>query len=456
MSDYATFVDRKTHSALEEGFDPDFIPSELFDFQIELLRRSCRRSRAAIFADCGLGKTPIQLAWAQNVVQRENGRVLVMTPLAVAPQTIREGEKFGIECARSRDGMNLPKSGIVVTNYDRIERFNPSDFVGAVCDESSILKSFDGVRRQQITDFLRKLPYRLLCTATAAPNDWIELGTSSEALGNMGHVDMLGRFFVADDGRGAAAKRGWGKSVKFRLKGHAEEAFWRWICSWATAMRRPSDLGFEDGPFRLPALDIIEHTVIAERAPSGTLMESEAVGMREEREATRRTIRERCERAASLALESDVALLWCNLNDEGDILTNMIPGAVQVSGNDTDEDKEERFAAFAAGQISHLVTKPSIGAWGLNFQNCARVVLFPTHSFEQYYQGVRRCWRFGQRRSVKVDVVGTYGLSGVMANLSRKSTQADEMFSRLVIHMAQAQQHRPNICHIDGRLPTWM
>ncbi len=452
---YATFIESKTQSSAEEGFLPTFIPQALFDFQTSLVNWSLRQGRSAVLADCGLGKTPIQLTWAENIVRRENARVLVLTPLAVSSQTLREGEKFGIECLRSRDGLNLPVSGIVVTNYERLEKFDPSDFIGVVCDESSILKSFDGVRRQQITDFMRKMKYRLLCTATASPNDYIELGTSSEALGHLGYMDMLHRFFVAEDGRGSAARRGWGKEVKFRLKGHAEEAFWRWVCSWARAVRYPSDLGFPDNDFILPPLNETIHIVEAIRPPSGQLIEIQAEGLRDQREAMRRTVDERCERMAELVSEGP-ALVWCNLNQEGDLLERLIPGAIQVSGADADEIKEERFDAFVRGEARVLVTKPKIGAWGLNFQHCNHVGVFPTHSFEQYYQGIRRCWRFGQKSPVQVDVVGTDGLRSVMDNLGRKAKKADDMFKQLVLLMQRGQSITSAQQSTSWSLPLWM
>lgn len=457
MTNYAEFIFNKTQSISEGGFTPNFIPGELFDFQIALVDHSLRQGRSAVFADCGLGKTAIQLTWAQNVVEHENGRVLNLTPLAVGGQTIREGNKFGIECSRSRDGNNLPQSGIVIANYEQLNKFDPNDFIGVVCDESSILKSFDGVRRGQITNFMRKVKYRLLCTATAAPNDYMELGTSSEALGELGHMDMLHRFFVADDGRGSAARRGWGKSVKFRLKGHAEEPFWRWVVSWARAVRRPSDLGFDDGRFVLPPLKEKLHFVEPKIPASGYFLDAASRGLWDQREVARRTIEERCEYAARLCNSNQPALVWCNLNDESAMLARIISGATEVSGSDSDDEKEEKFAAFVRGDVRVIVTKPKIGAWGLNFQHCAHVVIFPTHSFEQYYQGVRRCWRFGQEKSVKVDVVGTEGLRVVMDNLSRKAEQADRMFDRLVAHMNDALMllHRP-INTQSVEVPLWI
>lgn len=435
------------------GFAPLWMPDFLFDFQRALVEWATRKGRDAIFADCGLGKTPMQLVWAENVVRHTNKPVLILTPLAVSSQTVREAEKFGVECRRSPDGAAYP--GINITNYERLHYFNAHDFAGVVCDESSILKSFDGVRRSEITEFMRKLPYRLLCTATAAPNDYIELGTSSEALGYLGHVDMLNRFFK-NDMNNSATGRAYGEVLKWRFKGHAEDPFWRWVCSWARAARRPSDLGFDDGRFILPQLIETQHVVEARTLPDGTLFALPAVGMKEQRDERRRTIAERCEKVASL-LRDEPALIWCHLNPEGDLLERIIPDAVQVSGADSDDAKEEKFSGFASGAIKYLITKPKIGAWGLNFQHCAHLTFFPSHSFEQYYQGVRRCWRFGQKRPVRVDVVTTEGEREVMANLQRKAAAADKMFSRLVARMnEQLHIERTTQFHEQERVPAWL
>jgi hypothetical protein len=459
MSDYASFIHSKSQSSGGDGFATVFAAPWLFDFQSDLVDWALGLGRSAIFADCGLGKTPMQLAWAENVVRHTDGRVLILTPLAVAAQTAREAEKFGVEVTRSRYGRNLAQSGIVVTNYEKLEHFDPNDFVGVVCDESSILKSFDGVRRGEVTRFMRHVRYRLLCTATAAPNDHMELGTSSEALGYMGHMDMLSRFFVSDDGsissRGGRTR--WKNAgVRFRLKGHAEEPFWRWVASWARCLRRPSDLGYDDARFTLP--ELIERTHVVQcPTPEGKLFEDVAYGMREEREVMKRTLTARCETVAELASANGSTLAWCNLNDEGDLLTRLMPGAVQVTGSDPDDIKEERLLAFANGQTRGLVTKPRIGAFGLNLQNCAHVAVFPTHSFEQYYQGIRRCWRFGQTRPVVVDVVGSEGLKGIMENLARKSTQADEMFDRLAAMANQGMKFNSSSLAVNPvEVPSWL
>ena len=459
MGGHRAFLEAKAQFGADTGFEPLWLPDFLFDFQGALVEWALRKGRGAHFADCGLGKTPMQLVWAENVVRKTGGRVLVLAPLAVSAQTIREAEKFGIDCRRSGDGN--ARAGITVTNYERLHYFDPSAFVGVVCDESSILKSFDGVRRAEITSFIRKVPYRLLCTATAAPNDYIELGTSSEALGYLGHMDMLNRFFKNDqntsDVRAHWRTQGGGQP-QWRFKGHAEEPFWRWVCSWARAVRRPSDLNFTDGPFILLGISYREHIVEVNRAADGFLFRLPVAGLREEREERRASLSERCEAVAALVAHTgQPALVWCHLNPEGDLLERLIPGAVQVSGADPDEAKEAKLLAFADGQARVLVTKPKIGAWGLNFQHCAHVTFFPSHSFEQFYQGVRRCWRFGQQRPVIVDVVTTAGERRVMANLQRKAEAADRLFSRLVALMSeQLHVERDSRFTEDEVVPAWL
>jgi hypothetical protein len=465
VSDYAAFLACKAQDDARDGFEPLWLPEFLFDFQRELVSWALLKGKAAIFADCGLGKTPMQLVWAENVVRKTNKPVLIATPLAVSHQTVAEAAKFDIEARRSSGGQS--DGGIVVTNYERLHLFNPDDFAGMVCDESSILKSFDGTRRGEITEFMRRLPYRLLCTATAAPNDYIELGTSSEALGQLGHMDMLTRFFKNDQGNTIKTQvfRHGGRNFermadagKWRLKGHAETPFWRWVCSWARAIRRPSDLGFDDGQFVLPPLIEQDHLVETEQIAPGMLFALPAVGLKEQREERRRSIKERCEKVAALVADTgEQALVWCHLNDEGDLLSRTIRDAHQVSGDDRDEVKEERFLEFARGDIRVLVTKPKIGAWGLNFQRCAHVTFFPSHSFEQFYQGVRRCWRFGQKRPVKVDVVTTEGEQDVLKNLQRKAVAADKMFANLVSEMNRALRIDRSVSFKqEESVPAWL
>lgn len=375
----------------------------------------------------------------------------------------REAEKFGINVHLSRDGSL--RDGINITNYEQLHLFNAGDFAGMVCDESSILKNFDGTRKTEITAFMRKMRYRLLATATAAPNDYIELGTSSEALGYLGHMDMLNRFFKNDTNsikplvsRRFQTGAGRDTSAKWRFKGHAEIPFWRWVCSWARALRKPSDMGFSDDGFILPPLHQAEHLVETESAPDGMLFALPAVGLKEQREEARRTIGERCERVAELVNPTgQPALVWCHLNEEGDMLEELIPDAVQVTGKDADRAKEEKLMSFADGKARVLITKPKIGAWGLNFQHCNHITVFPTHSFEAYYQGVRRCWRFGQKRPVTVDIVTTEGDADVLKNLNRKAENADRMFAHLVREMNNALAiDRQRAFTNEEEIPSWL
>ena len=443
MSGYAEFLAGKSQVGDSHGFEPSWLPDFLFPFQRAMVDWAIRQGRGALFADCGLGKTPMQLVWAENVMRETNRSVLILTPLAVAQQTVREAVKFGVECRRSA-GTLEPGAHTVVTNYEKLHHFNPADFGGVVCDESSAIKAFDGKRRAEVTEFMRTVPYRLLCTATAAPNDYIELGTASEALGEMGQMDMLGRFFRNDQNNTAmkaAYRTTGGGPVKWRFKGHAEQAFWKWVCSWARACRKPSDLGFDDSGFALPKLTEREHVVETRTAAPGMLFALPASNMWEEREERRRTLSERCEMAAALVADTkQPAVVWCHLNAEGERLATLIKDGREVSGADSDEKKEEAYEAFASGQLRVLVIKPKIGAWGLNWQHCAHVVTFASHSYEQYYQAVRRCWRFGQTRPVTVDLVATEGERGVKDNLRRKSEAADRMFSELVAHMNDAMR----------------
>lgn len=452
---YKQFLVKKTHSGAKSGFDPKFMPGFLFPFQSHMVGWAIEKGRSALLEDCGLGKTAQSLVWAQNIVEHTNKPVLYLTPLAVSAQTIRESAKFDIQSVRSLDG-NHSGAQIVVTNYEKLHLFDSSKFSGVVCDESSILKSFDGARRGEITEFMLKVPYRLLCTATAAPNDYHELGTSSEALGYLGYMDMLNRFF-RNDNNNSAVGRMYGEAVKWRFKGHAELQFWRWVTSWARAIRKPSDIGFDDGGFVLPPLIESKHVIEARTKAEGKLFEMPALTLPEQREERKRTIVERCEKVAELVAHKDPSLIWCHLNDEGKELREMIPGSVEISGSDSDESKEEKFLAFIDGDIKKLITKPKIGAWGLNFQHCNHITSFPSHSYEQYYQAVRRCWRFGQKKEVKVDIVLTEGDMRVMENQQRKAAAADNMFQSLVEEMNNAVSIEKVNTHTNNQeMPKWL
>jgi hypothetical protein len=453
-NEYPSFLARKQQSAANAGFEPLWMPDFLFDFQRSLVEWAVRKGRAAIFADCGLGKTPMQLVWAENVVRHTGRPVLLLTTLGDSIQTVHEAEKFGVEAMRSKDGKFPSDPRIIVTNYERLHNFDPADFAGVVCNESSILKNFDGKTKAAVTEFLRERPYRLLCTATAAPNDYIELGTSSEALGYLGYSDMITRFFKQETIKDYL---GWGRS-KYRLRGHAGHDFWRWVCSWARAVRRPSDLGFDDAAFALPPLVTREHVIQAQSCRPGMLFDMPAVSLDEQREERRRTLPERCERVAEIVIGNDWPVVcWCHLNDEGDTLETMIPGSVQISGSDDDDRKEEVFDDFASGRLRVLITKPTIAGFGLNWQHCCHQTFFPSHSFEQWYQAIRRCWRFGQTRPVLVDVIASEGEEGVLANLNRKSEAADVMFASLVRLMNDELHLQRSTDHVaTEELPAWL
>lgn len=453
MNTYAEFLASKSQFDGATGADPVWMPDCLFPFQAHLTEWGVRMGRAAFFQDCGLGKTLEQLVWAENVRRITGKPVLIFAPLGVTHQTVAEAAKFGIEAAISRDGSVA--AGITVTNYDRHHRFDPRDYGGVVGDESSAIKAFDGVLRAAITEFMRQTRFRLLCTATAAPNDYVELGTSSEALGYLGHMDMLARFFTNHHRTGFA--RGGDRGNAYRFKGHAEQPFWRWVASWARAMRKPSDLRFSDAGFELPPLEYRQHVVAARSRPEGMLFDLPAVGLQEEREEQRRTMVERCEKAAELLSDAPYGVAWCNLNAEGDLLTELIPGAVQVSGGDDTDAKEEALVAFGRGEIRVLVTKPAVAGWGLNWQHCHRTTYFPTHSYERLYQPVRRFWRFGQEHPVTVDIVTTEGGANMLKNLERKAAQADAMFDALVLHMRDALSiRRSNPFDKSMEVPAWL
>ena len=453
--EYSEFLRSKSQSNTGNGFEPVWMPDFLFDFQKHLTDLSIRTGRFANFSDCGLGKSPMELVWGENVVRKTNKNVLLLTPLAVSIQMKGEAEKFGIEATRSTDGK--AHRGITITNYEQLHKFNPNDFIGVIGDESSIIKNFKGATRGTLTAFTRHMPYRLLASATAAPNDFIELGTTSEALGYLGHMDMLNRFFK-NDLNNSATGRMRGEVIKWRLKGHAEQAFWRWVCSWSRAVRKPSDLGFDDKDMILPPLVEEEHFVEFHNPMDGFLFAMPAIGLKEQRAERRASIEERCQKIADLVNNTGKpANVWCHLNDEGDLLEKLIPDSIQISGRDSDDAKEEKLMTFSNNKARVLVTKPKIGAWGMNWQHCSHVVTFPSHSFEQYYQLIRRNYRFGQKNTVKVDIVTTEGEIDVLKNLKRKAKQADEMFDRLIQEMNQALHiNRTTEFTRNMEVPSWV
>ncbi len=469
MRDYEAFIANKSQLGESAGFEPVWMPDFLFDFQSHITDWSIRKGRSADFADCGLGKTPMQLVWAENVVRKTNKNVLIMAPLAVSQQVVEEGEKFGIEVGISRNG--VPAGKITVINYERLHKADSSDYVGIVCDESQILKHWSGKTQKAVTRFLSKLPYRLLCTATPAPNDFVELGTSSEALGYMNHSAMLETFFrqISDDEKKKKATADdiiHSKRLSWRviqsmgqwaLKAHAFEPFWKWVSVWATACRKPSDVGpFDDSRFVLPPLNRTDHVVTPRTPPSGYLFTIPAFGLNQERAERRRTIPERVELVEKLTRDSDRAVVWCQLNDEGDALERDIPDAIQVKGSQSIDHKEELLQAFMDGQARILITKAKIAGLGLNMQHCAHVITFVDHSYEKFYQSVRRCWRFGQERPVRLDVIATEGEINVKRNMDRKEKLAAQMFDGIVAFMNDSQDIVDNSPTTQMEVPSWL
>ncbi len=453
---YRDFLERKSQVGDLRGFTPTFMPSFLFDFQQALVDWSVRKGQAAIFADCGLGKTPMQLVWAANVHQHTNRPVLIIAPLAVAHQTQREAEKFGIDARVSRDGTIHP---LTITNYERLHYFNNSDFVGAVADESSAIKSFDGKRRKQVVRFFSKLQYRLLCTATPSPNDFIELGTQSECLGIMTQSDMLGFFFrETENMRHTIFKNDdfWNR-CKWWFKPHSEQPFWKWVASWARALQSPADLGFDGSAFELPPLHIHKHVTDVPYIPKGELFPRPAIYLHEQREERHRTLHERCEKVAEVLTNSEPGIAWCHFTEESELLAKLIPDCVEVAGKHSDEYKEKALNDFALGNVRVLVSKPKIACWGMNYQHCGNMTLFPSFSWEQFKQAIARCWRYGRVGPVNVHVVSALGEADVIDGLKRKQKQSEVMFAALVKHMNEAISMLSEDGHDKPiQIPEWL
>lgn len=449
---YRDFVIGKSQIGGQHGFKPVYENPNSYDFQNFLIDWACYQGRAATFADCGLGKTLMQLVFAENVHRHTNKPVLILAPLSVSSQTVEEAEKFGMRAFRSIDGRLPHGVGIITTNYERLKHFDPDVFGGVICDESSILKNFDGAFKAQITEFMRRCRYRGMFTATPSPNDYIELGTSSEALGYLGYMDMLGQFFKNDEDSLHPGFIG----SKWRFKPHGERDFWRWVASWARAIRKPSDLGFEDRGWILPELIEIDHEIKSPTLP-GMLFPVPAKGLTEQREERKATVRQRCEKAAEILAASECGVSWCHLNEEADTICDMVRGAVNLSGSDSDEEKEEKFKAFRSGQIRHLVTKPKIAALGVNWQHASTATYFTDYSFEQYYQAVRRMWRFGQKKSVTIHNISTESLRGVAASRKEKAEATDKMFRVMVDHMRDAMNlDRFKEHNNKQEIPKWL
>jgi len=432
MTTYNQFLANKKHSLSDHGFEPVFYPDMAFDFQHHIIEKAVVKGRCGIFADTGLGKTLIQIAVAQNIVKKTNGKVLILTPLAVAFQFIEEAEKMGVEGVyHSKDGRLDGR--IIVCNYERMHLLDPLDFECVMLDESSILKNFAGKTRDQIIAFIKRVKYRFLSTATPSPNDFIELGNSSEALGYMGYMDMLGKFFKSNQNSVDSNNRNIGE--KFYLKPHAEQDFFSWVNQWSIMVKKPSDLGFSNEGYDLPLLHNVKHIVHNDRSwcidGQESLFSMPAKTITEVREEQKLTIFERCEKAVQLASEK-TSVYWCNLNDESSLLSELDPGAVEITGGMSIDKKEEILQAFAKGEIKRIITKARMTGMGLNWQHCNHTVFFPTWSYEQYYQSVRRFWRFGQKREVTCDMVISEGQERVIEALQQKTEKAIQLYENLV------------------------
>jgi superfamily II DNA or RNA helicase len=431
---YKDFLASKSTACPAAGFDPQQFTAPLFPFQRDIVTMACRVGKFCIWADCGMGKTAMQLEWAHQVYQHTGGNVLVLAPLAVAHQTVREGSKFGIPCAFAATQAEV-KPGITITNYEKLSHFEPAAFAGVVLDESSILKAYTGKIRNQIIESFAQTPFRLACSATPAPNDHMELGNHAEFIGVMTRTEMLAMFFVHDGG----------DTSKWRLKGHAQSKFWEWVCSWAVTIRKPSDLGYDDGSFILPDLQINDCTVetpreaMADDAGQMALFAMEARTLSDQRHVRKASLQMRVDAAAALTNDSaDQWLIWCDLNDESKALTAAIDGAVEVSGSDSDDHKQQAAIDFQDGKIRVLVSKPSIFGFGLNFQSCHNVAFVGlSHSYEAFYQAIRRCWRFGQQHPVNAHIIYDVAEGRVIENIRRKEADSIAMAESMVTIMKQ-------------------
>lgn len=450
---YEQFLASKKVTDQPTGFDPGDINGDLFPFQRDIVRWACRRGRAALFEDCGLGKTAQQLTWAQHVVEHTNKKVIGFAPLGVSRQTVREGEKFGIEVNLAASQKDV-KPGITITNYEKLHKFYLPEFAGVFLDESSILKSYDGATRTQIIQSTRKIPYKLACTATPAPNDYMELGNHAEFLGIMSRSEMLATFFVHDGG----------DTSKWRLKGHAEDDFWKWLCSWSVNIRNPSDLGYHDDNFTLPTLNIYEHVVKSQQKCDGYLFELPASTLQERRNARKVSLVDRVNAAAELA-DGSQWVFWCNLNSESEALTKTLD-AEEIRGSTTEDERERILLGFLDGSIKRVISKPSLWGFGLNLQQCHNTALVGlSDSYEEFYQVIRRFWRFGQTQPVNAHIIISDLEGAVLANIHRKEADAKRMADEMISHMADISSQeikgssRETINYkpaMPMALPSWM
>lgn len=418
--DYKEFIESKSIQVTATGIEVDKteLNNMLFEFQKDIVRWALAKGKAAIFADCGDGKTAMQLEWAEKIRTRAGGKVIIIAPLAVSQQTEREGRKFGVKVNICESMNDVTADAVNITNYEKLQKFNADEFIAVVLDESSIIKSYSGKIRNQIIEKFAQTPYKLACTATPAPNDYMELGNHSEFLGVMTRAEMLAMYFVHDGG----------ETSKWRLKGHAKDLFWRWLASWCVVLDDPKKLGYDIAGYDLPKLNI--HTVVVD----SSVTINEQLSLTERRQARRDSLEIRCQKAAELVnTSSDKWLVWCDLNDEADLANKLIDNSVNVQGSDSDEYKAKNMLDFANGDLKCLITKPKIAGYGMNWQICHKVIFLGlSDSFEAFYQAVRRCWRFGQTEDVDVYVIISYCEGAVLDNVQRKQDEADKMKQNLI------------------------
>ena len=460
---YEEFLKSKERRAESSGFEKpreDMCPM-LFDWQRDIVYWALRKGKAALFEDCGAGKTIQFLEWGVSVAEYTGKPVLVVSPLAVAEQTKREADKFGFENVRVVREQSQVRQGVNVTNYEMLAHFDASAFGGVVLDESSILKNFNGKTRTEIIEMFERTPYKLSCTATPAPNDFMELGNQAEFLNVMSRTEMLATYFIHDGG----------DTSKWRLKGHAQDAFWQWLATWAVVLTNPSDLGYDGSGYVLPEMRTIQHVVKYDTNivdGNYSLFADVAQTLNDRREARRDSLKERCRLAARLVKEKpdEQWLIWCDLNAEADELRQVIPGAVEVRGTDTPEYKAEMLNGFTVGNVKTLISKPSIAGYGLNWQNCHNMIFVGlSDSYEMMYQAIRRCWRFGQEHAVDVHIVTSEAEGAVKDNIDRKEKQAAQMTAEMVKHTKEILEHEirgtarisiPYDPQVEMTVPDWL
>ena len=425
MSDYLEFIAGKDRSTIFNRIPEEWMPDAAFDYQKTIIRWALRKGRACIFAGTGLGKTLMELAWAENVQRFSKWRVLVLAPLAVSDQIVAEGERFGVKVKKIRTESDIDGPGIYVTNYAKIHMVKGHEWCGIVLDESSIIKHHDGATKAELIEFADGIEYRLASTATPAPNDWMELASHAEFLGVCSRAEMLSTYFVHDGG----------ETQKWRLKGHAVTPFWKWVCSWGALLQSPEDIGFDGSRHKLPELRQHLASITSNSLLPGELFVVEAATLQERLAAKRKTVDERVAETARVVAShpDEVWVVWCHLNSESDALAESIPGSVELRGDQDEATKERILREFAEGKIRVLIGKPSMCGFGLNWQHCSKMIFVGLNdSWEQIYQAIRRCWRFGQKRPVDVWFVAADIEGNVVANIERKDKQAKEMADRMI------------------------